>query len=99
MEEPIDDLCAVAGELGLLGVRAFMFHEGHDLDAGRAFQEIARLTGGAYARFDAGAPQTLSELLRAAAAYATSGVDGLARMTAGSAQARSLLTAITERKP
>ena len=28
MEEPIDDLCAAAGELGLLGVKAFMFHEG-----------------------------------------------------------------------
>src|SRR5688572_9433536 len=99
MEEPIDDLCAVAGELGLLGVKAFMFHEGHNPDAARAFQEIARLSGGAYARFDAGAPHTLSELLRAAAAYATSGVEGLARLTAGSAQARSLLTAITGRKP
>jgi hypothetical protein len=57
MEEAIADLCAVAGELGLLGVKAFMFHEGHDPDAARAFQEIARLSGGAYARFDAGAPR------------------------------------------
>ncbi|KLK91515.1 hypothetical protein AA309_19905 [Microvirga vignae] len=99
MEEPIDDLCAVAGELGLLGVKTFMFHEGHDPEAARAFQEIARLSGGAYARFDAGAPHTLSELLRAAAAYAASGVEGLAQLTAGSAQARGLLTAITGRKP
>lgn len=99
MEEPIDDLCAVAGELGLLGVKAFMFHEGHDPDAARAFKEIARLTGGAYARFDAGAPGTLSGLLQAAAAYATSGVEGLARLAPGSAPARNLLTAITERKP
>ena len=30
MEEPIDDLCADAGELGLLGVPAFVFQEGHD---------------------------------------------------------------------
>jgi hypothetical protein len=99
MEEPIDDLCAVAGELGLLGVKAFMFHEGRDPDAARAFQEIARLSGGAYARFDAGAPQTLSELLRAAAAYAASGVEGLTRLSTGNAQARSLLTAITGHKP
>lgn len=99
MEEPIDDLCAVAGELGLLGVKAFMFHEGHDRDAARAFQEIARLSGGAYARFDAGAPHALSELLRAAAAYATGGVEGLTRLTAGSAQARGLLTDITGCKP
>ena len=99
MEEAIDDLCDVAGELGLLGVKAFMFHEGNDPDAARAFQEIARLSGGAYSRFDAGAPQALSELLRAAAAYATGGLKGLTRLTAGSAQARNLLTAITERKP
>jgi hypothetical protein len=99
VEEPIDDLCAVAGEIGLLGVKAFMFHEGHDPDAARAFQEIARLSGGAYARFDAGAPHTLSELLRAAAAYATSGVEGLARLSASSAQIHGLLTALTRSKP
>jgi hypothetical protein len=99
MEESIDDLCAVAGELGLLGIKAFMFHEGHDPEAAQAFQEIARLSGGAYARFDAGAPQALSELLRAAAAYAASGVEGLARLSAGSAQARGLLTTITGSRP
>ena len=99
MEEPIDDLCAAAGELGLLGVKAFMFHEGHDPDAARAFREIARLTGGAYARFDAGAPRALSELLRAAAAYAASGVEGLNRLAPGSEQARGLLTSMVGRKP
>ncbi len=99
MEEPIDDLCAIAGELGLLGVKAFMFHEGHDPDAARAFQEIARLSGGAYARFDAGAPHALYELLRAAATYAASGVEGLTRLSAGNAQARGLLTAIGGHKP
>src|SRR3954452_8229565 len=56
MEEPLDDLCAAAGELGLLGTKAFMFHEGADPTAAGAFQELARLTGGAYARFDANAP-------------------------------------------
>jgi hypothetical protein len=99
VEEPIDDLCAVAGELGLLGVKAFMFHEGHDPNAALAFREIARLTGGAYARFDAKAPQALSELLRAAAAYAASGVEGLARLSPSSEQARGLLTSMTGRKP
>lgn len=99
VEEPVDDLCAVAGELGLLGIKAFVFHEGHDPAAGRAFQEIARLTGGAYAHFDAKAPQTLSELLRAAAAYATGGVEGLARLAPASRQAHALLTSLTGRKP
>ena len=99
MEEPIDDLCALAGELGLLGIKAFMFHEGHDPDAARAFREVARLTGGAYARFDIEAPQALAELLRAAAAYAASGVEGLNRLASGSEQARGLLTSIKGPKP
>jgi hypothetical protein len=99
MEEPIDDLCVIAGELGLLGVKAFMFHEGHDPDAARAFQEVARLTGGAYARFDTRAALALSELLRAAAAYAASGVEGLIRLAPDSEQARGLLTSMTGRKP
>ncbi len=54
MEEPIDDLCAAAGELGLLGVPAFMFQEGGDPVAENAFREIARLSRGAYAPFRAG---------------------------------------------
>jgi hypothetical protein len=99
MEDPIDDLCSLAGELGLLGVKAFMFHEGRDPDAARAFQEIARLTGGAYARFDANAPQALAELLRVAAAYAAGGTEGLTRLAPQSEQAQRLLTAMTRRKP
>lgn len=99
MEEPVDDLCAIAGELGLLGVKAFMFHEGHDPDAARAFREIARLTGGAYARFDPKAPRALANLLRAAAAYATTGVEGLARLAPSSEQARGLLTSMKGHKP
>ena len=44
MEESLDDLCSRAGELGLLGVPAFMFQEGDDPVAEQAFREIARLT-------------------------------------------------------
>jgi hypothetical protein len=97
MEEPIDKLCAIAGELGLLGVKAFIFHEGSDATAGRAFQELARLTGGAYARFDASAPNALADLLRAAAAYAAHGVDGLTRVAADNDGARRLLTSMKGR--
>jgi hypothetical protein len=99
MEEPIDDLCTLAGELGLLGVKAFMFHEGHDPDAAQAFREMARLTGGAYARFDIGAPHALAELLRGAAAYAASGVEGLTRLAPHNEQARGLLTAMKGPEP
>lgn len=77
MEEKIDDLAASAGELGLLGVPALMFHEGRDAVAERAFREIARLTRGAYCRFETGAADTLRELLRAAAVYAAGGVRAL----------------------
>jgi hypothetical protein len=98
MEEPIDDLCAIAGELGLLGVKAFMFHEGQDPVAARAFQEIARLTGGAYARFDATAPKSLAGLLRAAATYATGGADALNRLASRDGEARRLLTSMSARR-
>jgi hypothetical protein len=89
MEENLDDLCAAAGELGLLGVPAFMFQEGHDPVAEKAYREIARLSRGAYCRFDAGAAHELGELLRAVAAYAAGGRKALADMAArrsGSAQ-------------
>jgi hypothetical protein len=82
MEEPIDDLCAAAGRLGLLGVPAFVFQEGHDPVAERAFREIARLSRGAYCRFDAGSAHELAELLRAVAAYAAGGMKALADLKA-----------------
>jgi len=73
MEESIDDLCAIAGEIGLTGTRVFMFHEGRDAIAEQAFREIARLTNGAYCRFDQGSAHHLRELLSAVAVYAAGG--------------------------
>jgi hypothetical protein len=78
MEEPLDELAGAAGELGLLGVPALMFHEGADTVAEKAFREVARLTHGAYCRFDTGAAEMLRELLRAAALYAAGGRRALA---------------------
>ena len=92
MEESADELAAVAGELALLGVKAFMFQEGHDPFARRVFADIARLTGGAYGAFDAGAAQRLEALLRAAAAYAAGGHAALARAAADDPEARLLLS-------
>ena len=73
MEEDVDELCAIAGELGLRGVPAFMFHEGADPAAALAFRQIARLTNGAYLRFDASSARQLKELLGAVAVYAAGG--------------------------
>ena len=78
LEEPIDDLAAKAGELGLLGVRVFVFQEGRSPLVEAGFREIARLTGGAYARFDTNAAGQLRELLRAAAVFAVGGLKALA---------------------
>jgi len=91
MEEKVDDLCAKAGELGLLKVPVFMFQEGGDAAVERAFREIARLTGGAWSRFDPGAAAQLRELLRAAAAYAAGGREALLRLSRNDAGAASLL--------
>jgi hypothetical protein len=73
MEEKADDLADLAGQLGLLGVKAFVFQEGTDRAVERSFRQIALLSGGAYATFDAGAPQRLAALLSAVAAYASGG--------------------------
>jgi len=92
MEEKIDDLCQAAGELGLLGVPVFMFQEGSDTVAENAYREIARLSRGAYCRFDAGAALQLGELLRAVAAYAAGGLKALADLSAKRSEgARKLL--------
>ena len=82
MEETLDHLCARAGEIALRGVRAFMFQEGQDPAAEAAFREIARLTGGAYARFDLASAHQLAALLRTAAAYAAGGFPALERLAA-----------------
>jgi hypothetical protein len=82
MEESLDELCAKAGELGLRGVPVFMFQEGHDPVAETAYREIARLSRGAYCRFNAGAAHELGELLRAVAAYASGGLKALTRLSA-----------------
>jgi len=73
MEEQLDVLAALAGDLGLLGVKAFLFQEGRDAIAEQAFRQIALLTGGAYATFDSSAPERLVALLSAVAAYAAGG--------------------------
>ena len=73
VEEDIDKLGSLAGELGVLGVPAFMFHEGNDPLAEFAFKEIAHLTHGAYCRFNPGAAGTLKDLLSAVAVFAAGG--------------------------
>ena len=77
MEEKIDDLAEKAGNLGLRGVPVFVFQEGRDHAAEAAFREIARLSKGAWFRFDRNSAATLAKLLSAVAIFATGGLKAL----------------------
>ncbi|MEM1307026.1 MAG: VWA domain-containing protein, partial [Pseudomonadota bacterium] len=93
VEEDIDDLCGRAGELAVLGLPVFLFQEGNNPTAARAFAEIARLTKGAHCQFNAGSAEQLRALLSAVAAYAAGGRAALESMRAkGEAGAQLLLT-------
>jgi hypothetical protein len=91
MEEPIDQLAAIAGEVGLLGVPVFMFQEGDDAAAEAGFREIARLTRGAYFRFGHDSAKVLRELLTAVAVYAAGGYKALSSHSAERGGAAALL--------
>jgi hypothetical protein len=92
MEENIDDLCHIAGNLGILNVPLFLFQEGHDPLAEQAFRQIARLTQGAYCRFDSSSPKQLKELLGAVAVYAAGGRQALEDFSKKSGAAVKLIT-------
>ncbi|WP_119462296.1 VWA domain-containing protein [Rhodospirillaceae bacterium SYSU D60014] len=88
MEEDVDKLCHFAGELGVLGVPVFLFHEGGEPVAARAFKQIARLTNGAYCSFDSRSAKQLRDLLNAVAIFAAGGRNALedfSRRTGGAA--------------
>lgn len=91
-EEDIDAVCHAAGELGVLGVPVFMFHEGGDPIAAGAFRQIARLTRGAYCPFDLSSADRLKDLLAAVAVYAAGGRKALSDYGAKGGEAVKLLT-------
>ena len=98
MEEDIDRLCHLAGELGLLGVPVFLFHEGGDPIVRRAFEQIARLSGGAYCPFDSSSAQQLRDLLSAVAVYAAGGRQALLDFEGRQGGGRLRLTQQLDRK-
>ncbi len=77
MEESVDDLADKAGQLGLRHVPVFVFQEGRDPAAESAFREIARLSNGAWFRFDRNSAATLARLLSSIAVYASGGFAAL----------------------
>jgi hypothetical protein len=80
-EENLVEVGQIAGRLGMQGVRAFLFQEGHNPEAERAFRHIAKLTNGVHCRFDSSSPQQLRDLLGAVAAYAAGGRRALADLS------------------
>jgi hypothetical protein len=88
VEESGDTLCALAGKLALLGVPVFIFHEGGEPAARSCFEEIARITKGAYCPFDSSSADMLRDLLAAVATFAAGGraaLEDYARKRGGAA--------------
>jgi len=91
VEENIDLLGDLAGQLRIVGLPVFIFQEGYNPQATYAFQNIAKLSGGAHCRFDESSAEELGRLLNAVAVYATGGASALKKLSADSPQARVLL--------
>lgn len=89
LEESPDSLCDLAGQCGMRGVPLFLFQEGYNSLVQRTFRDMAKLSKGAWARFDANSAHTLAELLGAVARYAAGGVTALEN--GASSNARLLL--------
>ncbi len=89
MEENPDTLSDLAGQCGLVKLPLFLFQEGHDPLVEQTFRSMARLSGGAWARFDQASAATLERLLGAVARYAAGGRKALE--AAGDRDAKLLL--------
>ncbi|GAB1259895.1 VWA domain-containing protein [Aurantivibrio plasticivorans] len=92
VEEAADRLCDLAGQLGLVGVPIFIFHEGGNPSVGSIFKQLATLSQGAYCPFDRHSQRRLEELLGAVAVYASGGMTALLNLAEKSPEAVKLLT-------
>ena len=89
MEEDVDKLGALAGQLKLYQLPMFIFQEGKNPRATRAFEQFAKLSGGAHCQLDYNSAAELGELLNAAAVYAAGGkkaLDDYARLAGTSSR-------------
>ncbi len=92
VEEQVDALSHLAGQLGVLNVPIFAFHEGRDPRAAQAFAQMAQLSGGACCPFDASSASQLKQLLSAVAVYAAGGRPALEHYSKGKDGPIALLT-------
>lgn len=89
VEENPDALCDLAGQCGLRQLPLFLFQEGRNSAVEKTFRSMARVSGGAYARFDASSASTLAALLGAVASFVAGGRAALEN--SGSDSAKLLL--------
>ena len=81
-EEDADGLANLAGQLGIRAVPLFIFHEDCYSDSVNTqvktiFQQLAKLSGGAYLPFNHNSAHALAALLGAIAVYASGGLKAL----------------------
>ncbi len=86
MEENPDTLCQLAGECGLRKLPLFLFQEGSLNEVAGTFTSMAKLSNGAYARFDHASAARLGELLGAVASFAAGGRKALENNASDSAK-------------
>ena len=95
-EESPEALYQLAGQCAIKRIPIFVFHEGQDRSAREAFQQLARLSRGAYAPFDANCGDELRTLLGAVARFA---VGGIRALQASNTEKDQLLLAQLSDKP
>lgn len=76
-EENADTLANLAGQMGIRGLPLFIFHEGGDPTVKNIFQQLAKLSSGAYLPFNLQSAHALKALLGAIAVFATGGLAAL----------------------
>jgi len=86
VEESPDTLCNLAGQCGIRQLPLFLFQEGPHPGVEKTFRAMAKLSGGAYARFDASSAHTLATLLGAVASFAAGGRAALENSASDSAK-------------
>lgn len=92
IEEDVDQLCNLAGQLGILKTPVFIFQEGADAQVASVYKQIALLSGGAYCAFDENSARLLRDLLSAVAIFASGGLPALENYTKSQSASVKLLT-------
>tara|TARA_R110001592_G_scaffold363371_1_gene685588 strand:+ start:207677 stop:208363 length:687 start_codon:yes stop_codon:yes gene_type:complete len=86
VEESPETLCDLAGQCGLLKLPLFLFQEGRTPMVEETFRRMAKLSGGAYVRFDSSSAGALAALLGAVARFASGGRAALENSSGDSAR-------------